>query len=81
MKREADFTKLLDNINPEALPSHSHSLRAAAYYVQGLQCFFQARYNEAKCVSFSFAQVFQKRNCLEILYSFVCIQICYFIQL
>ena len=60
MKREADFTKLLDNINPEALPSHSHSLRAAAYYVQGLQCFFQARYNEAKCVSFSFAQVFQK---------------------
>ena len=50
MKREGDFNKLLENINPETLPSHSHSLRAAAFYVQGLQCFFQARYNEAKYV-------------------------------
>lgn len=48
MKREVDFNKLIENINPETLPSHSHSLRAAAFYVQGLQCFFQARYNEAK---------------------------------
>jgi MAternally-affected-uncoordination protein len=48
MKREGDFNKLIENINPETLPSHSHSLRAAAFYVQGLQCFFQARYNEAK---------------------------------
>jgi len=48
MKREGDFNKLLENINPETLPSHSHSLRAAAFYVQGLQCFFQARFNEAK---------------------------------
>lgn len=48
MKREIDFNKLIENINPETLPSHSHSLRAAAFYVQGLQCFFQARYNEAK---------------------------------
>nr|CAD7432667.1 unnamed protein product [Timema monikensis] len=47
-KREAEFTALLERINPETLPSHSHSLRAAAYYVQGLQSFFQARYNEAK---------------------------------
>ncbi|KAJ9577290.1 hypothetical protein L9F63_006129, partial [Diploptera punctata] len=47
-KREQDFTSLLEQINPESLQSHSHSLRAAAYYVQGLQSFFQARYNEAK---------------------------------
>ncbi|KAK4885328.1 hypothetical protein RN001_001599 [Aquatica leii] len=47
-KREREFTALLDRINPENLPSHSHSLRAAAYYVQGLQAFFQGRYNEAK---------------------------------
>ncbi|XP_018578267.1 MAU2 chromatid cohesion factor homolog isoform X1 [Anoplophora glabripennis] len=47
-KREADFIALHDRINPESLPSHSHSLRAAAYYVQGLQAFFQGRYNEAK---------------------------------
>lgn len=50
MKREGDFNKLIESINPETLPSHSHSLRAAAFYVQGLQCFFQARYNEAKYV-------------------------------
>lgn len=43
-----EFANLLERINPETLPSHSHSLRAAAYYVQGLQSFFQARYNEAK---------------------------------
>lgn len=48
-KREADFNALHERINPESLPSHSHSLRAAAYYVQGLQAFFQGRYNEAKC--------------------------------
>lgn len=47
-KREQEFAALLERINPESLPSHSHSLRAAAYYVQGLQSFFQARYNEAK---------------------------------
>ncbi|CAH1163585.1 unnamed protein product [Phaedon cochleariae] len=47
-KREADFIALHERINPESLPSHSHSLRAAAYYVQGLQAFFQGRYNEAK---------------------------------
>ncbi|KAB0804326.1 hypothetical protein PPYR_02687 [Photinus pyralis] len=47
-KREREFTALLDRINPENLPSQSHSLRAAAYYVQGLQAFFQGRYNEAK---------------------------------
>lgn len=47
-QREADFNALHDRINPETLPSHSHSFRAAAYYVQGLQAFFQGRYNEAK---------------------------------
>ncbi|KAF5304882.1 hypothetical protein FQR65_LT00766 [Abscondita terminalis] len=47
-KREREFNALLDRINPENLPSQSHSLRAAAYYVQGLQAFFQGRYNEAK---------------------------------
>lgn len=52
-KRESDFNALHDRINPESLPSHSHSLRAAAYYVQGLQAFFQGRYNEAKFEFFS----------------------------
>ncbi|ODN05016.1 MAU2 chromatid cohesion factor [Orchesella cincta] len=47
-KREAEFQSLMDRINPETLASASHSLRAAAYYVQGLQSFFQARYNDAK---------------------------------
>lgn len=47
-KRDQEFNALFERINPESLPTHSHSLRAAAYYVQGLQSFFQARYNEAK---------------------------------
>lgn len=47
-KREQNFQALLEQINPETLPSHSHSLRAAAYYVLGLQSFFQQRYHEAK---------------------------------
>ncbi|XP_014285477.1 MAU2 chromatid cohesion factor homolog [Halyomorpha halys] len=47
-KREAEFNALLEYINPDTLPSHSHSLRAAAYYVLGLQSFFQSRHNEAK---------------------------------
>lgn len=45
-KRDKDLGSLMERINPEAL--HSHSLQAAAYYVQGLQAFFGARYNEAK---------------------------------
>jgi len=51
-KKETELGVLLERINPESLPSHSHSLRAAAYYVQGLQAFFGARYNEAKYVRF-----------------------------
>ncbi|KAL4708441.1 hypothetical protein ACJJTC_001157, partial [Scirpophaga incertulas] len=35
-------------VRPEALPPYAHGLRAASYYVLGLQAFFQARYNEAK---------------------------------
>lgn len=53
-KREAELGALLERINPESLPSNSHSLRAAAYYVQGLQAFFGARYNEAKCVYYKY---------------------------
>ncbi len=46
--RQQELLSLLERINPEVLPTNSHSLRAAAYYVKGLQAFFQARYNEAK---------------------------------
>ncbi|XP_060570323.1 MAU2 chromatid cohesion factor homolog [Ruditapes philippinarum] len=49
MGRQDDFLGLLEKIDPEKMEqSNSHSLKAAAYYVQGLQTFFQARYNEAK---------------------------------
>merc|ERR1712121_351463 len=47
-KREQDFLALLDRISPESLPSQSHSLKAAAFYIQGLQSFFAAQYNESK---------------------------------
>merc|ERR1711899_669201 len=47
-RRETDFMALLDRISPERLPSQSHSLQAAAYYIQGLQEFFAAKYNDAK---------------------------------
>lgn len=47
-RRDAEFGTLLERINPESLPTLSYSLRAAAYYVQGLHAFFGARYNEAK---------------------------------
>ena len=46
--READFNALLDRISPDRLPSQSHSLQAAAYYIQGLQAFFAQRYNDSK---------------------------------
>merc|ERR1712223_943561 len=42
-RRDADFMALLDRISPERLPSQSHSLQAAAYYIQGLQEFFAAK--------------------------------------
>ncbi|KAG1667225.1 MAU2 chromatid cohesion factor [Nymphon striatum] len=47
-KRDQDLLELLNRINPEALHSTSHCMKAAAFYVQGLQSFFQARYNDAK---------------------------------
>ncbi|EEC13760.1 conserved hypothetical protein [Ixodes scapularis] len=46
--REKELQELLARLNPETLPSASHSLRAAAYYVHGFNAFFQARYNDAK---------------------------------
>ena len=47
-KRNNEFQSLMDKINPDELQTQSHSLRAAAYYIQGLNCFFNAKYNEAK---------------------------------
>merc|ERR1719402_823190 len=42
------FMALLDRISPDQLPSSSHCMKAAAYYIQGLQAFFSAQYNESK---------------------------------
>ncbi|UXI16012.1 threonine-tRNA ligase [Sarcoptes scabiei] len=47
-KRENELNDLLINLNPETLHSSSQSLKAAAYYVFGLNSYFQARYNDAK---------------------------------
>lgn len=46
--RQQELMGLLDVIDPEKVETSTHSLKASAYYVQGLQAFFQARYNEAK---------------------------------
>merc|ERR1719309_508239 len=46
--RNNDFMALLDRISPDQLPSSSHCMKAAAYYIQGLQAFFSAQYNESK---------------------------------
>lgn len=48
MNRERELNDLLVKLNPEQLPSVSQSLKAAAYYVLGLNAFFQTRYNDAK---------------------------------
>merc|ERR1711936_1209780 len=47
-RRTADFMALLDRISPDQLPSSSHSMKAAAYYIHGLQAFFAAQYGESK---------------------------------
>lgn len=47
-KREKELNDLLINLNPDNLHSNSQSLKAAAYYVFGLNSYFQARYNDAK---------------------------------
>merc|ERR1711981_1539049 len=39
---------LLDRITPDQLPSSSHSMKAAAYYIHGLQSFFSSQYGESK---------------------------------
>lgn len=49
MNRPQEFMGLFEKIDPEKMEhSYSYSLKASAFYVQGLQTFFQARYNEAK---------------------------------
>ncbi|KAI5642944.1 cohesin loading factor domain-containing protein [Phthorimaea operculella] len=48
VRRDNDLAQLMEQVRPEALPPYAHGLRAASYYVLGLQAFFQARYNEAK---------------------------------
>merc|ERR1711962_1053518 len=47
-RRNNDFMALLDRITPDQLPSSSHSLQAAAFYIHGLQAFFAAQYGESK---------------------------------
>jgi len=47
-RRTQDFMGLLDRISPDKLPSSSHSMKAAAYYIHGLQAFFSAQYAESK---------------------------------
>lgn len=47
-RRDADFRGLLDRISPDQLPSTSHCMKAAAYYIHGLQAFFAAQYGESK---------------------------------
>jgi len=47
-RRNNDFMALLDRITPDQLPSSSHSMKAAAYYIHGLQAFFAAQYGESK---------------------------------
>jgi len=47
-RRTQDFVGLLDRISPDQLPSTSHSMKAAAFYIHGLQAFFAAQYGESK---------------------------------
>ena len=46
-RRDSDFLALLDRISPDQLPSSSHCMKAAAYYIHGLQAFF-SQYGESK---------------------------------
>lgn len=48
MNRERELKDLLGKLNPEHFPSHAQSLKAAAFYVMGLNAFFQGRYPDAK---------------------------------
>uniref|UniRef100_A0A2C9JSS8 MAU2 chromatid cohesion factor homolog n=1 Tax=Biomphalaria glabrata TaxID=6526 RepID=A0A2C9JSS8_BIOGL len=46
--RHTELLGLLEAINPETIPSGSHTIKAASYYVKGLQFFFQANFSDAK---------------------------------
>jgi len=46
--KEQELNDLLLQFNPDNLPSVSQSLKAACYYVYGLNAFFHSRYNDAK---------------------------------
>lgn len=48
MGKEQELNELLSQFNPDSLPSVSQSLKAACYYVFGLNAFFHGRYNDAK---------------------------------
>merc|ERR1719319_970163 len=47
-RRSQEFLGLLDRITPDQLPSSSHCMKAAAYYIHGLQAFFAQQYGESK---------------------------------
>ena len=46
--KEQELNDLLSQFNPDSLPSVSQSLKAACYYVLGLNAFFHSRFNDAK---------------------------------
>lgn len=46
--RQQELLSLLERVNPETTHIHAHSLKAAGFYVKGLQAFFQAKYSDAK---------------------------------
>lgn len=48
MNRQSDLHRLAEVIDPDTLHSHSHSMKAAAFFVKGLQSFFEANYVDAK---------------------------------
>jgi len=45
---QGELMNLVEAINPETMHTGSHTLKAAAYYVKGLQFFFQANFADAK---------------------------------
>lgn len=47
-RRSQEFLGLLDRITPDQLPSSSHCMKAAAYYIHGLQAFFAQQFGESK---------------------------------
>jgi len=48
MGKEQELNDLLSQLNPDSLPSVSHSLKAACYFVLGLNAFFKCRFNDSK---------------------------------